>query len=95
MTAKLNNLPEDYIDVEFCAYLEDQGFKIIEIIGDGNCLFRSIAYLISGDQDLHRRYRRLAVQYIRMNEYLFCGFLEETFDGNIVQYCNKMEKDGT
>jgi len=30
-----------------------------------------------------------------MNEDLFCGFLEETFDGNIVQYCNKMEKDGT
>ena len=30
-----------------------------------------------------------------MNEDLFREFLEETFDGNILQYCNKMEKDGT
>lgn len=35
-----------------------------DVKGDGNCLFRSIADQIDGDEDMHGIYRNIAVEYI-------------------------------
>jgi len=74
---------------QFRSYLKDQGFRVVEILGDGNCLFRSVAFLGCGDQEKHERYRRLAVQYIMLNKNNFKDFLEESYDGDVDQYCKK------
>lgn len=42
-------------------------FQIIPIIGDGNCLFRSISYFLHGTQEHHDKLRAEAVKYIRRN----------------------------
>ena len=89
------NLPKGYIDQSFLSYLENQGFQVMEIIGDGNCMFRSIADLIDNDQEKHDRYRRLAVQHIALHPVDFKNFLESSFDGTLDHYLKKMGKDGT
>jgi len=88
-----NQLPERYMSLDFQNYLTREGFSIIHIEGDGNCLFRSISYLICGNQDKHARYRRLAVQHIKMNRKDFADFLIET-EGEVNKYCERMIKDG-
>lgn len=59
-----NKLPDNYIDNDFLTYLEEQGFEVQYIVGDGNCMFRWIADVLVEDQEKHQRYRRLAVQHI-------------------------------
>ena len=50
MAAITSNLPSDppkeYMDPAFVCSLKSQGSQVKQIVGDGNCLFRSIAYLI-------------------------------------------------
>jgi hypothetical protein len=44
----------------------------VQIIkGDGNCFFRSLAYILSGKEDLHMTVRHSVVQYMAHNENLF------------------------
>ena len=53
LTNPKNPLDSDteYMDPQFLHYLNSEGYSVIEIIGGGNCLFRSIAFLVCGDQD--------------------------------------------
>ena len=60
--------------------------------GDGNCLFRSVADQIDGDESLHTTYRAQAVDYILQNKEMYMPFIED--DETIEQYCNDMSKDG-
>ena len=84
-----DHLPLGYIDENFLTYLNSQGFVVNHIIGDGNCLFRSIADIIVGDQEKHSRYRRLAVQHISAHQNHFEGFLTSAED-TIPKYLEKM-----
>ena len=81
-----------YMNPQFRSYLKDQGFRVVEILGDGNCLFRSVAFLGCGDQEKHERYRRLAVQYINKQ---LKDLLEEPYDGEIDQNCKRTSQNGT
>lgn len=45
--------------------------------GDGNCLFRSIADQLEGDESLHMNYRIEAVQYILNNKDIYIPFIED------------------
>ena len=38
-----------------------------KIIGDGNCLFRSIALAVSGNEELHRYFRNIITSFIEKN----------------------------
>ena len=67
-------LPDGYMDHDFLAYLERQGFAVQFIIGDGNYMFRSVADVIVEDQEKHQRYRRLAVQHIAFHKEEFKDF---------------------
>ena len=62
--------------------LSIQGRKRHSIIGDGNCLFRTLAYIMYGTEDLHAKMRSLLVDFVSKNQPLFqplviSGKLEE------------------
>ena len=62
--------------------LSIQGRKRHSIIGDGNCLFRALAYIVYGTEDLHAKMRSLLVDFVSKNQPLFqplviSGKLEE------------------
>ena len=50
----------------------------ISIRGDGNCFFRSISYVITGNQQQYRDIRSIMVEYVRANSHLFVYCLERT-----------------
>ena len=47
--------------------IENQNFVLSRIIGDGNCLYRSIAHAIYGSQNYHDRVRQETMDYARVN----------------------------
>jgi hypothetical protein len=55
------SLDEDLGDV-ILESLKD-AFDLIDVPGDGNCLFRALARVIEGNEDNHRTYRQQAVLY--------------------------------
>ena len=60
-------------------YLSSFGLQRNPIIGDGNCLFRSISFSLYGHQDNHLQLRNLAVETLRGNVDFFQNyFLEES-----------------
>ncbi|KAL8168280.1 hypothetical protein V2J09_009779 [Rumex salicifolius] len=73
--------------------LDALGLKIIQVTADGNCFFRGLADQLEGDQEEHKKYRSMAVNYIKKNREMFEPFIEDEvpFD----EYCESMEKDGT
>ena len=91
----IGSLSEGYMSQDFAAYLVGEGFHVIEIEGDGNCMFRSIAFFIDNDEEKHLRYRRLAVQHVNLHKEEFGNFLTLVFDGSLEQYLEKMKNSGT
>ncbi|XP_062604065.1 uncharacterized protein LOC134265856, partial [Saccostrea cucullata] len=64
-------------DVEFeqqNRYLSSFGLQRNAIVGDGNCLFRSISFSLYGNQDNHLQLRNLAVDTLRGNMVLFQNY---------------------
>jgi OTU domain-containing protein 3 len=78
---------------EFNETLKPKGIYMRDVEGDGNCLFRSIADFIEGDEDTHSKYRELAVEYITKHKEYFALFLEE--DENMDEYIKDMSESGT
>ena len=65
--------------------LYQQYRKLREIKGDGNCLFRALAYFAYGTEELHDTMRRLLVKFVKMNTeifrpYVFHKTLEDHID---------------
>ena len=44
--------------------IESNGYRVVKSVPDGNCLFRSLATCITGDESDHSIYRKLAVAEI-------------------------------
>ena len=44
------------------------------IIGDGNCLFRALSFLVFRNQDSHQRIRHLLVDFERLNPLIFAQY---------------------
>ena len=78
---------------KFRKQLASYGLKCIEMGGDGNCLFRAIADQLDGDEKLHRKYRKDAVDQLESNKDIYSPFIED--DETIDQYLADIEKDGT
>ncbi|KAL3646308.1 hypothetical protein CASFOL_011488 [Castilleja foliolosa] len=78
---------------ELRAQLDPLGLKIIQVTADGNCFFRALADQLEGDEDMHEKYRRMVVQYIKNNRETFEPFVEDEvpFD----DYCRSMGEDST
>ncbi|XP_073098979.1 OVARIAN TUMOR DOMAIN-containing deubiquitinating enzyme 7 isoform X3 [Elaeis guineensis] len=78
---------------EFCSQLDAMGLKIIQVTADGNCFFRALADQLEGNEEEHKKYRDMVVQYILNHREDFEPFIED--DVPFDEYCQSMEKDGT
>jgi hypothetical protein len=60
----LNLKIENYFIYKYRGKILGEPTKIIDIIGDGNCLYRSISYWLTGTQDHHLKIRNLIAEVI-------------------------------
>ena len=70
--------------------------KTVPIIGDGNCLFRAISYLITGSQQQHMSIRQASVCHLREIEDLpfrTGTLLRSVYEGGIDDYIASSEID--
>lgn len=78
----------------------EAGFELIEVEGDGNCFFRSVAKLLNsmGHQNrsnwTHVEIRASAVNYFREHPELHVGFGEGMDFRTADAYANRMAQDG-
>lgn len=72
---------------DFREKMETKGFKIVEVSPDGNCLFRSISFLMYGDQKYHLQIRKACCDYLERESKRF-EFLAE--EGQFADYVNNM-----
>eukprot|EP00388_Colpodella_angusta_P010145 GDKJ01026545.1.p1 GENE.GDKJ01026545.1~~GDKJ01026545.1.p1 ORF type:complete len:435 (-),score=103.57 GDKJ01026545.1:60-1364(-) len=71
--------------------LENSGLYVKRIQGDGNCLFRSFADQLTGEEDRHHEFRSSAVSHIRENASFFGMWLGEDLE----DYLSEMQSSGT
>lgn len=62
---------------EASKFLESYDRKIHPILGDGNCLFRALSHLILWEEDYHQQIRKLLIDFIVLNQDIFCKFCKE------------------
>ena len=81
----------DEIDEKFKKKLEELGYFIREVGGDGNCLFRSVSEQVEGNEHNFQEYREKCVNYMKENKDVFAPFIEddEPFD----KYIKRMRED--
>jgi hypothetical protein len=70
--------------------LASQSLYIKEIIGDGNCLFRSLADQLGDSSISHAQIRHEVVTHLRRHAEMYAAFVEEDFD----VYLDRMAQDG-
>jgi hypothetical protein len=78
------------IETAFFKAMNRQGFHIVEMDGDGNCLFRSVAHQIYLDEDRHYELRLQCVQHLEKHADRFGSF----YPGNFKEYLRNMKKSG-
>ncbi|CDW88215.1 UNKNOWN [Stylonychia lemnae] len=78
---------------KFRTQLAQYGLKVKEMGADGNCLFRSLADQLEGNEKLHRKYRQEACDFIEQNKEQYAPFIED--DETIDQYLEDMNKEST
>lgn len=81
--------------VKFKEQLLVHNLRIVEVEGDGNCLFRSISVQLFGLNGVgsHLDVRKRAIQFMVMNREDFEPFLED--DEKWDDYITRMSKDGS
>ncbi|CAF0872520.1 unnamed protein product [Adineta ricciae] len=76
----------------FNAQLRAFNLQLRDIVGDGNCLFRSFADQMDGNQHRHAYYRAKICEYMRANREDFEPFIvDQPFDA----FVSSLSKDGT
>jgi len=70
--------------------------KTKDIVGDGNCFFRSVAYAVSSSEQEHRKLRRAVVTHILQNEGRYSQYLRQGHS-SVVNYIDssRMKYVGT
>ena len=68
------------------------GRKPVNIVGDGNCFFRSVSHQLYGIEDRHPQIRALAIQHLINNPE---HFVEYNTDQSWLQYLRNMSALGT
>ena len=73
--------------------LARQNRKVQPIIGDGNCFFRAISYIIYSSQEQHRMVRSNIVDYIAKNSKKFSPYVitKKTIEERIANMCTPGE----
>ena len=86
----------DEIDEKFKKKLEELGYFIREVGGDGNCLFRSVSEQVEGNEHNFQEYREKCVNYMKENKDDFAPFIEddEPFDKYVERMSQNSEWGG-
>jgi len=63
--------------------------KVVDISGDGNCLFRAIADQLEGNEELHEIYRAKTINHIMKNKDHYKMFLDDDTE-DIEEYIKYM-----
>ena len=85
---------KDYIQ-KFQDYLKPRGLYLREMQKDGNCLFRAVADQLENNEDLHQKYRNIAVDFMSEHEDRFSDFITLGSDCKFSDYIAKMKCDKT
>jgi hypothetical protein len=72
------------------AAFQADGWRQVDVVGDGNCFFRALAKQVNGDEQLHGRARQETIRYMREHREEF-EHLVEDFDS----YVDHMSREGT
>lgn len=80
--------------IQYLTTLHTKGYTLRPMGGDGNCLFRSFADQVYGNQDYHSVCRAAAAEYMTAESHFFVGFVVERPEG-FTGYINDIRKDGT
>ena len=72
-------------------FLALNGRKRKLIMGDGNCFFRSISFVLNGHQRGHQQVRRQLVNFIRLNPQTFQCLV---WEGSVEDHVSRMMNDG-
>ena len=67
--------------LRFVAALEAQNLRVAPMGGDGNCLFRSVAHQVYGDEELHPVCRAAAASYMEAEAHFFSEFVVDSDGG--------------
>jgi OTU domain-containing protein 5 len=51
-------------EAEFVAKLQEEGLELRTIAGDGNCMFRTVADQVYGDEEMHEQVRACCLDYM-------------------------------
>ena len=70
--------------------MKSMGFRVRHVSADGNCLFRSIAFLVWGDESHHDYLRRLVCEHMLSHRSHFGLYTDGSFD----QWLENMRQDG-
>lgn len=74
------------------AYLDFKNLRTKEVLGDGNCLFRSFAMIIDGCEDNHDEFRQLSCDMIE--KYYVPALLDIMSKRKVDEYILHMRQDG-
>jgi hypothetical protein len=91
----LENEKNNEVDEKFMIEsekLENIGYDIVVVRGDGNCLFRSVAEQLEGNEENYQKFREICVDYMINNKEVFIPFLDDSI--SIDEYIEKISKDG-
>ena len=72
------------------AAFQADGWRQVDVVGDGNCFFRALAKQVNGDEQLHGRARQETIRYMRERREEFEHLIED-FDS----YVDHMSREGT
>ena len=78
-------------DRQFALQLADIGCRVVEVKGDGNCMFRSIADQLEGNNHNHSTIRHDVMTYIEEQREDFEPFMED--DEKFDDYISRMRGD--
>jgi len=67
---------------------EKYGYNVVQIAGDGNCLFRSFAHQIYNDAEKHEEVRKQCCKYMLQERSAYEFFVDKDFSN----YCKQMSK---
>merc|ERR1719498_1177582 len=90
---KARHKHNDAEEEEFVAQLAALECRVKTVEADGNCLFRSLADQLGGDEGDHRRRRREICEYIAAHREWFEPFMEddEPFDDYVARMGTERE----
>ena len=81
------NLKKDLPEMEVCNYVLNEKtrqfgpFKVCNVLGDGNCLFRALSLSLYGSEERHMKLRRKAAIWVRNNRENMACFMSKS-DGD-------------